>query len=295
MQHIDQATSNVEYPDWLNRREYPFESHVFEQPMGRMHYVDEGEGEPIIMVHGNPGWSFEFRDVIKTMSATHRCIAPDHIGFGLSDKPFEWDYMPTSQAENFERFMESLDLDGITLIVNDWGGPIGLSYAINHPEKIKRLIILNTWLWSVADDWYYQGFSGFMGGAIGRFLIKHFNFFGKQVVKQAVGDSRKLDREIHAHYYLHLATKEDRKGNYIFPREIVGSSKWLDSLWQQREKINQIPTHFIWGMKDIAFREKELNHWLKHWPNAEVTRLPEVGHYPQEEATEVVIGVLEGK
>lgn len=95
------------------------------------------------------------------MSATHRCIAPDHIGFGLSDKPFEWDYMPTSQAENFERFMESLDLDGITLIVNDWGGPIGLSYAINHPEKIKRLIILNTWLWSVADDWYYQGFSGF--------------------------------------------------------------------------------------------------------------------------------------
>jgi haloalkane dehalogenase len=95
------------YPKWLDRKEYPFESHWFQLPMGKMHYVDEGTGDPVVMVHGNPGWSFEFRKVIRGLSQTNRCIASDHIGFGLSDKPFDWDYLPKSQAENFEKLMET--------------------------------------------------------------------------------------------------------------------------------------------------------------------------------------------
>jgi len=283
---------SAQNPKWLDREEYAFESNYFQLPMGKMHYLDEGKGEPIVMIHGNPGWSFEYRNIVKEMSKTHRCIVTDHIGFGLSDKPYDWDYMPENHANNLELFLDSLNLENITLVVNDWGGPIGLSYAIKHPEKIKKIVIMNTWMWSVENDPYYQKFSGMMGGGFGRFMIKNFNIFGKMVVKKAVGNKKKLKKHIHKHYYKHLETKKDRKGCYVFPKQIIGSSKWLDSLWIKRDKINTIPTTIIWGMKDIAFREQELNYWVEHWNKPKVIKLQEIGHFPQEEAPEKVIEEL---
>jgi haloalkane dehalogenase len=169
---------------------------------------------------------------------------------------------------------------------------VRISDAIKHPEKIKKLVILNIYLWSVENDPYYQKFSGMMGGKIGSFMIKNFNVFGKYFLTQVVGDKKSLPKHIHKHYYKHLATRKDRKGSYIFPREVVASGKWLDSLWEQREKINSIPTTFVWGMKDIAFREKELNYWVENWNNPKVIRLENVGHYPQEEAADDVIKAL---
>ena len=177
-------------------------------------------------------------------------------------------------------------------MVNDWGGPIGLSYAIKHPEKIKKLIILNTWMWSVENDPYYQNYAKMMGGSFGKFLIKNFNFFGKVLVKKVVGNKKSIDKHIHKHYYKHLASKKDRKGCYTFPGQIISSSEWLNSLWQQKNLINRIPTTFIWGMNDIAFREQELNYWAEHWNNPKVVRLQNIGHYPQEEAPESVIEEL---
>lgn len=292
---MKESANENNYPNWLDRNEYPFKSHYFQTPVGKMHYIDEGEGDPIVMIHGNPGWSFEFRKIVKEMSKTNRCIAIDHIGFGLSDKPFDFDYLPASHASNFELLMDSLNLENITMTFNDWGGPIGLAYAIKHPEKIKKLVILNTYLWSVENDPYYQKFSGMMGGKIGRFMIKNFNIFGRFFLTKVVGDKKSLPKNIHKHYYKHLATRKDRKGCYTFPREVTKSGNWLDSLWRQREKINKIPTTFVWGMKDIAFRESELNYWLEHWKNnPKVIRLDNVGHYPQEEAAEVVIEALRG-
>lgn len=282
----------ISNPKWLDKTEYPFNNHYFNVGPGKMHYVDEGTGDPIVMIHGNPGWSFEFRNIIKELSKTNRCIAPDHIGFGLSDKPSNWDYLPIHQAENLEKLLDSLNLTNITLIVNDWGGPTGLSYAIKHPEKIKKIIILNTWLWSVENDPHFKKFSKMMGGSIGSFMIKYFNIFGKMVVKKAVGDKSKLTKKIHQHYYKHLEKPSQRKGCYIFPKEIIGSSIWLDSLWKQKDKINNIPTTFLWGMKDIAFKEKELAYWLANWKNSKVIKLDNVGHYPQEEAPEELIQEL---
>ncbi|MDJ1467532.1 alpha/beta fold hydrolase [Cytophagaceae bacterium DM2B3-1] len=277
------------YPNWLNRQEYPFKSNYFTLPVGRMHYVDQGEGEPVVMLHGNPGWSFEYRNVIKHVSFSMRCIVPDLIGFGLSDKPFNWSYLPEEHASNIELFLDSLNLSKITLVVNDWGGPIGLSYAIRYPQKIKKIILLNTWLWPVDQDPHFVRFSKMMGGEVGRFLITHFNIFGKVVVRQAVGDKRKLTSEIHRHYYQHLEKKSDRKGCTVFPKEIVGSSEWLKTLWAQREKINHIPTTIIWGMKDIAFRPTDLEQWITSCPQAKVIRLNAVGHFPQEEAPEIIV------
>lgn len=280
-------------PSWLDTAEYPFAPHFLPLPMGSMHYVDEGQGRPLVFLHGNPGWSFEYRTAIKALSASHRCIAPDHIGFGLSDKPYSWSYLPADHAGNFAALMDALDLDEITLVVNDWGGPIGLSYALAHPEKIRRLVILNTWMWSVEADPYYRRFSGFMGGPIGRFLIRYFNFFGKVVVRQAMGDRKKLSKHIHRQLYLPLATRQDRKGCWTFPKQIIASSPWLDSLWQQRDKIKDKPAAIVWGMKDIAFREQELAVWEDLLADKTVVRLPDAGHYPQEEAPDVFIAALQ--
>lgn len=275
-------------PEWFNSCMYHFEPHYFPAPAGMMHYIDQGQGDPVVFVHGNPGWSFEFRDVINGISISRRCIAPDHIGFGLSDKPADWDYLPEHHARNFHAFMEHLDLQDITLVVNDWGGPIGLSYAIAHPERIKRLVILNTWMWSVRDDWYYRMFSGFMGGPIGRFLTGNFNFFGRAVVPMVYGSQKKLNREDHHFMIAPHTSRADRKGAYVFPREIIGSSEWLAGLWAQRGKLQGIPATIIWGMKDIAFREKELNVWLDALHPEKVIRLDDVGHYPQDEAPQVL-------
>ncbi|MBB6463505.1 alpha/beta fold hydrolase [Flammeovirga kamogawensis] len=286
------STQKITEKKWLDRKEYPFESNYIKLPVGNMHYLDVGEGDPIVMVHGNPGWSFEFRKIIKEMSKTNRCIAVDHIGFGLSDKPYDWDYLPSKHAENLEMLLDSLDLKNITLVVNDWGGPIGLSYAIKHPEKIKKIVVMNSWMWSVENEDHFQKFSQFMGGPIGKFLTKNFNFFGKIALKTVLGDKIKLSKHIHKHFYAHLETKEDRKGCYVFPKQIIEASDWFNSLWEQRDKIMDIPMVILWGMKDTAFREVELNYWIDNWKNPEVIKLERVGHFPQEEDPESLIKVL---
>ena len=268
---------------WIDEQEYPFESNFFVTEVGRMHYLDEGEGYPIIFVHGNPSWSFQYRNVIKELSKDHKCIAPDLIGFGLSDKPTDWSYLPKDQAKILDGFLESLDLNGITMVVGDWGGPIGLSYAINHPDRIENLVITNTWLWSVKKDWYYQAFSKFVGGPIGRFLIKRRNLFARDVVKAAFGDKKKLTKEVHSHYLKPLENRNERKGSWVFPREIIGSSDWLASLWENGDVLKDKRVLLAWGNKDIAFREKELRRFIELFPDARVVRYPDAGHYIAEE------------
>ncbi len=276
-------------PEWLNTEEFPFEPHFFKTSAGNLHYIDEGEGDPIVFVHGNPSWSFEFRNLIKEFSGTNRCIALDHIGFGFSDKPEDWSYLPEDQAENLDQFLESLDLKNITLVVGDWGGPIGLSYALNHPDRIRNLVITNTWLWSAKGDWYFQIFSKFMGGALGRMLIKRYNFFARKVVKSIFGDKKKLTPEIHKHFVMPLDKPQERKGCWVFPKEIIGSSEWLQTLWNRHELMKSKNILFAWGMKDPAFRKKELDHWIGAFPEAKVVRFEDTGHFVAEErSTELI-------
>jgi haloalkane dehalogenase len=251
--------------------------------MGRLHYVDEGSGEPVLMVHGNPAWSFLYRHFVKELSEDHRCIAPDHIGFGLSDKPQDWSYRPADHARNLQALIEQLELRDITLVVQDWGGPIGLSYAVEQPDNVRNLVIMNTWMWPVDDDWYYRAFSGFMGGPLGRFLIKRYNFFVNGVMKQATGDKSRLPKAIHQHYVRPMANPAERKGCWTMPKEIIASTDWLRGLWERRANIANKPTLILWGMKDIAFRKKELETWQELFTDCEVHRLPGVGHFVQEE------------
>jgi len=278
---------------WINPDLYPFTAKTFQLDMGTMRYVDEGEGQPIVMVHGNPSWSFVYRKLIVGLSDKYRCIAPDHIGFGQSDKPFDWSYLPSEHAQNLDSLLTSLDLNDITLVVQDWGGPIGLDYAIKHPERVKRLVIMNTWLWDVRDDWYYQAFSGFVGGFVGRFLCRHWNFFVRVVVPMAYGNRQLLTKELHRHYFDALPTGESRKGSWVFPKQIIASGDWLADLWSKRERIVDKPVMISWGMKDIAFRENELRRWQEFFPQAQVTRFEAVGHDVQDEAGEMMVSLID--
>ncbi|MBD3335145.1 MAG: alpha/beta fold hydrolase [Candidatus Eisenbacteria bacterium] len=273
-------------PDWIDRQEYPFDSHYLQVPAGRMHYVDEGRGRPVVMLHGNPAWSFLYRHLIKRLRPEFRCVAPDHIGFGLSHKPRSWSYLPAEHAGNLTVLIDDLGLKDIILVVQDWGGPIGMSYAVAHPQNVAGLVIMNTWAWPVDRDWYYIAFSGFMGGPMGRWLIRHYNFFARSIMRRVFGDKRKLTRSIHEHYLRALATPADRKGSYVFPRQIIKSTPWLEQIWNRASRLNGKPKLIVWGMADIAFRRKELKRWEDRFPEARVVRLSSVGHFVQEEAPE---------
>jgi haloalkane dehalogenase len=269
---------------WLDRNEYPFASHYFATEAGNLHYVDEGSGPPIVMVHGNSTWSFLYRHLIKQLCTDNRCVAVDHLGFGLSDKPKDWSYLPVDHAANLAALIEALGLKDITLVVQDWGGPIGLSYAVNHPENVARIVIINTWAWPVNHDPYYIAFSSFVGGPIGRMLIRRHNFFAKTIMRQAFGDKAKLTAAAHDQYLRPLADPADRTGCLVFPKQIVASTPWLGQLWDKIGTLNSKPVLIVWGMKDIAFREKELQQWERTFPQAQSLRLDTVGHYVQEEA-----------
>lgn len=279
-------------PSWLDQRAYPFKPHYFSTPQGEMHYVDEGAGKPIVLLHGNPGWSFEYREIIKAMSKTHRCIAPDYIGFGLSDKPADWDYLPIHHAEHIEKFLDSLNLTDITFVINDWGGPPAMSYAIKHPERVKKLVVCNTWFWPVKGIANFENFSGMAGGPIGKFFTLKFNMIGKMLSKAAYGPKAKMPEWVRRHYYMPHAEKSARVGTWVFPREIIGSTAWLETLWAQRDKIKHIPTAIVWGDSDIAFKEGELKVWTDLMVNHSLNVLHKIGHYPPEEAPEEVIHAL---
>ncbi len=281
----------METPYWLDRTEFPFPSYFFPLEMGNLHYVDHGNGSPIVMVHGNPVWSFVYRHLIAGLADRYRCIAVDHIGFGLSDKPRRWSYHPPDHARNLDTFLEALDLEDVTLVVQDWGGPIGLSWALDHPERVSRLVILNTWMWSVRGDFHFETFSRFFGTPAGRFLILRFNFFVRILMPMMFRGI--LPKPIRRHYVQPLSRPEDRKGCWTFPEQILGADAWLRDLWSRRQAIAEKPALILWGLKDIAFRKQELHRWMQIFPDAGVIRYPDAGHFVQEDIGPDLCPVIE--
>jgi len=276
-------------PAWLDKEQYPFVSRFAPTKAGRLHYVDEGQGNPVVCIHGNPTWSFLYRRVVGSLRTTHRCIVPDLMGFGLSDKPSDWTYRAADQAAILDAFLESLDLQEITLVVGDWGGPLGLAYAARHPGRIKAVVVTNTWCWPVKDSLYYRAFSGFMGGPVGRWLVQTRNFFARDIVRMAFGDKTRLTETIHHHYLAPLADPRDRKGCAVFPREIIAATEWLSALWNQREVFRDKVRVILWGQKDIAFRNKELRRWTALCAEAKVVELAGCGHFVAEEAPDELV------
>jgi haloalkane dehalogenase len=269
-------------PQWLDRAQYPFAPHYIDVDGGRMHYVDEGEGPPVVLVHGTPTWSFLYRRVIAELSGRYRCIAPDNIGFGLSEKPAGWGYRPEDHARNLRILVERLDLRGVTLVVHDFGGPIGLSYAVERPENVRALVLFNTWLWSLADEPSVARGARILGGPLGRVLYERLNVSPRFMMRAAWGDRSTLTPALHRHYTAPLATPRDRHSTWVLARELLGSSGWYESLWSRRDRIAEKPALLLWGARDPAFGGA-LGRWRQLFPHARVETFPAAGHFVQEE------------
>ena len=248
-----------------------------------VHYVDEGEGPILLMLHGNPTWSFVYRDVIAELSSSFRCIAPDYPGFGLSTPAPGYQFHPVDHARLVGEFVDHLDLRDVTLIAQDWGGPIGLTAALLRRERFARLVVGNTWAWPVNGDPHFELFSHFMGGPIGRQLIRHFNFFVNAMIP-AGHRRRKVSAAEMAHYRRALPTPQQREPTAIFPKDITAARTFLADLKHGLDELTDMPTLIVWGDADIAFRAKERQRWESLMPRHHTVVLAGAGHYLQSDA-----------
>lgn len=270
---------------WVDRSAYPFESKCLGLSAGAVHYVDEGPDDggnaTLLMLHGNPTWSFLYRHLLRGLRGEYRCVALDHLGFGLSERPADFSYRPEDHADVVEEFVDELGLEDIVLVGHDWGGPIGLSYAIDHPENVAGLVVMNTWMWPVTDDPHFARFSRLLGGRIGRELVERFDLFTRVIMPMGFADRSKFTDAARQQY--RFANRNDRTGIGVFPQAILGSQTWLSSLWQRRENVADIPARLVWGMEDGAFRPAELRTFEGLFEDSTAVRLYGVGHYVQEE------------
>ncbi|MCE7933744.1 MAG: alpha/beta fold hydrolase [Chlorobi bacterium CHB2] len=279
-------------PSWLDRKEYPFQSRYLTIAGRQLHYIDEpannSNAETLLFVHGTPSWSFDFRNVIKRLSPDYRCVALDHIGFGLSDKPANHNYSTPNHAAILAQFVQHLQLRNITLVMHDFGGPIGMAWALDHPALLRRLVLLNTWLWSSAQDPEYQRFSKVLRSPLLPFLYRRLNFSPRFLLRQSFADRSKLRPPIHRHFTAPFANATEREGALAFARSLLNDQEWFQQLWERRASVAQFPTLLIWGMNDRFVGPKYLEKFSAGFPNSRAVRLANAGHFPQEEEPEAV-------
>ena len=270
-------------PAWINQELYTFKSNWIEVENHQLHYLDEGEGPVVLFAHGTPEWSFGYRDCIKLLRNQFRCIAPDYLGFGLSDKPTNGDYTCRAHARRLEKLIEQLNLKNVTLVVNDFGGGIGLNYAIRHVENVSAILLFNSWMWSLKGDSHYAGPAKVMTTWLGRFLYLRLNFPVNVIMPSAYGNRKKLTKEVHRHYKMSSASKDERLALYTLTHELLNASDWWQALWEQREAFAHKPMTILWGLKDKFIPRYELQKWTAAFPQAKVLEFDDAGHFVQEE------------
>lgn len=272
-------------PAWVSDELFPFESRFVELDGHRVHYVDEGSGPTLLMLHGNPTWSFVYRNVITRLRGQFRCVALDYPGFGLSEAASGYRYLPEEHAEVVSAFLEHLDLTAVTLVAQDWGGPIGLAAAERNPERFARLVLANTWAWPVNGDLRFELFSRTMGGLVGRELIRRLNLFVQIMVPAGHRRRRPTSAEM-AHYRNALPTYQRRHSSAVLPQAITRSRPFLQSVERGLGAVDQLPALLIWGDADIAFRACERERWETLLADTTTVPLPGAGHYVQSDAAE---------
>jgi haloalkane dehalogenase len=286
------ATNRDARPGWVPTELYPFESHYADVDGARVHYVDEGSGPPLLLLHGNPTWSFLYRDVIGGLRDRFRCVAPDYPGFGLSQAVPGYGYTPAEHAGVIERLIVQLDLQGVTMMAQDWGGPIGFSAATRHPDRFAAFVIGNTWAWPKSDPGT-QVFSRVLGGPVGRFLILRRNFFVERILPGGVRRKR-LPEAVMDAYRGPFPNPQSRRPVHVFPREILASRPFLAGIERGLPALRDRPALLVWPTKDVAFRDRERRRWEEIFPDHRTTLLEGAGHYIQEDAAEEIVAAIRG-
>ncbi|NKB35832.1 MAG: alpha/beta fold hydrolase [Gammaproteobacteria bacterium] len=283
--------------------DYPFDSHFATVKDLRIHYLDEGAktAAPVIMLHGNPSWSYYYRHLVSVLSKTSRCVVPDHIGMGMSDKPAAADYNfdLDRRVDDLEALLDKLRIeDNITLVLHDWGGMIGMSYAQRYPQRIKRLVILNTAAFHLpaTKNLPWQLILSRLP-FLNAILNQGFNAFCKGAVKYCVTRT-KMEPDV-AMAYLH---PYDSWHNRLAVRKFVeaiplkvGDEGYatVDAVDKNLQQFSDLPMLICWGLKDFVFDEHFLQEWLRRFPEAESHRFEDAGHYILEDAKEELLPLIE--
>jgi haloalkane dehalogenase len=284
------ATGDDSRPSWVPAHLYPFASHFQDINGSRVHYLDEGTGPALILLHGNPTWSFLYRAVIAGLRDRYRCIAVDYPGFGLSRAATDYGYTPAEHAQVVEDLVVGLDLRDATLMVQDWGGPIGFAVAIRHPDRFSAFVIGNTWAWP-KSDFGTQLFSRLLGGPLGGWLILQRNFFVEWIIPAGVQRKKLPDAVMNA-YRGPFPTPESRRPVHVFPREILASRAFLAEIDNNLGRLADRPALLVWGTKDFAFRAAERRRWELAFPEHHTVLLQGAGHYIQEDAAPEIVAAI---
>jgi len=282
------------------KSEYPFSGKYLDLDGLKYHYLDEGNGPPVVMVHGNPSWSFYYRNLVKALRTNHRCIVPDHIGCGFSDKPGDnrYDYTFSRRVADLERLLDRLDLkEKVTLVVHDWGGMIGMTWAVRHPEKVAKIVILNTAAFPLPEAKPFPlALRICRGSFIGTLLVRGCNAFARGAA--SVGCKiNPMQPELRRLYCLPYDSWQHRIATLRFVQDIplsLGDRGYdiISSTAAGLEQFKHLPMLILWGEKDFVFDRHFLDEWKVRFPEAEVHSWREGGHYILEDVKEEAIPLI---
>ncbi|WP_224982328.1 alpha/beta fold hydrolase [Geomonas agri] len=282
------------------KKYYPFTGRTLNLDGLAYHYLDEGTGAPVVMVHGNPSWSFYYRNLVLALRDNYRCIVPDHIGCGFSDKPGDdrYDYTLSRRIDDLERLIDSLDLQGkITLVVHDWGGMIGMGYASRHPERIGRIVVLNTAAFHLPKEKTFPlGLKICRDTMLGTLLVRGFNAFS--VGASIVGCKKNpMSQELMQAYRAPYDSWQNRIATLRFVQDIPlapGDRGYdvVSEIADGLDRFRDLPMAIFWGELDFVFDTTFLAEWLRRFPKAQVKSYPDAGHYILEDMKDEVVPMI---
>ena len=270
------------------RFEYPFKENYAEVDGIRLHYVDEGTGPPILMVHGQPTWSYLYRKMIPPLvAAGYRCVAPDLMGFGLSDKPTEESaYTLRRHVEVITGLVEKLNLQGVTILGQDWGGPISLRYAIDHQSNVRSLVILNTLVKITPIPLFFSLM--FRSGGFSSFLSRRLDLFRKMAFGGKLMFKRPMDPRAKEQYKMPHQKAASRAGIAAFPKMIPTNADHPNATYitdiEDTLRVWDLPVLVMFSDKDLAFKVEEGQRIAAMVPNGRFQVVENAGHYLQEDA-----------
>jgi len=282
---------------------YPFASFWHDRGAGvMMHYLDEGprDGSPVVMVHGNPSWSFYYRSLVLALREKHRVLVPDHVGCGFSDKPDDarYTYTLASRIDDLEGWLDAVGAtEDVTLIVHDWGGMIGLGAAVRKPGRIKRIVLLNTAAFHLPKAKALPGTLRLARDtSVGAFLVERFNAFSRGAAR--LGVQRRLDKDVARALTAPYDTPANRIATLRFVQDIplAPRDRAYSVVSETADKLSLFadrPILICWGSKDFVFDDHFLDEWKRIYPKAEVEYYRDAGHYVLEDASERIVPRVE--
>jgi len=288
----EKLESIMKRPFEVDISEYPFNDNWLSYRDGYIHYLDEGKGPTVLLLHGNPTWSYIYRNIIKELRGECRLIALDYPGFGMSKAPSRYGFTPQEQSEAVIELICHLKLKNLVLVVQDWGGPIGMNYAVQNRSNLRGLVVMNTWAWPAS--FLQRLFSHVMGGwPTGYWLQTHRNYFAKTMLPDGIFHKEKVTPSLRKAYTDPFPTVDSRKPTYVFPAQIRKAHAWLRKIESQLSILGDLPAQILWGDKnDPGFGHKELKKWQGFLKMHETEVLDDASHSVQEDRPDRVVAAI---